>query len=83
MVVSCATISVMSNLATLLKNRGQTLSGLARELGVNKATVSRWNKKKVPFGEISEIERITGIAPCDLRPDLASLFSTKQKVAAQ
>lgn len=73
----------MSNLAALLKNRGQTLSGLARELKVNKATVSRWNKKKVPFDRMSAIEQATGIATCDLRPDLAAMFSVKQKASAQ
>jgi DNA-binding transcriptional regulator YdaS (Cro superfamily) len=73
----------MSSLATLLKNRGQTLSDLARELKVNKATVSRWNKKKIPTDRISAIEKATGIAMCDLRPDLATMFSAKQKAVAQ
>lgn len=74
---------IMSNLASLLKNRGQTLSDLARELKVNKATVSRWNKKKVPTERVSAIEQATGIAMCDLRPDLATMFSVKPKAAAQ
>lgn len=67
----------MSDLATLLKNRGQTLSGLARKIKVNKGTVSRWNKDKVPTDRLNAIEEATGIAKCDLRPDLASMFIPK------
>lgn len=68
----------MSNLVTLLKNRDLRLVDLARKLGVNKATVSRWAENKVPSARLAEIERETGIAACDLRPDLASVFKAKE-----
>ena len=73
----------MSNLASLLKNRGLTLTDLANKLEVNKGTVSRWNKKTVPLDQIEAVEKASGIAICDLRPDLASIFASKQKAAAQ
>lgn len=72
----------MSKLATLLKNRNLKLVDLARKLNVNKATVSRWAEKEVPSARLTEIERETGIAPCDLRPDLASVFARSEKVPA-
>lgn len=72
----------MSRLATLLKNRDMKLIDLARKLNVNKATVSRWNEKEVPSDRLADIERETGIAPCDLRPDLASVFARAEKVVA-
>ena len=73
----------MQDLASLLKNRGLTLMDLANELKVNKGTVSRWNKKKVPLDQIEAVEKASGIAICDLRPDLASIFASKQKAVSQ
>ena len=73
----------MSNLATLLRNRGRNLSDLARALKVNKATVTRWNVKGVPHDRLTDVERETGIAACDLRPELARIFVSGQKEAAQ
>jgi DNA-binding transcriptional regulator YdaS (Cro superfamily) len=70
----------MSNLSALLKNRGLRLIDLARKLGVNKATVSRWAEKKVPTERLADVERVTGIAPCDLRPDLAPILGTRPLV---
>lgn len=71
----------MSNLATLLSNRGLKLIDLARKLQVNKATVSRWAEKSVPTSRLADVERVTGIAPCDLRPDLADVFSKREVVS--
>jgi transcriptional regulator with XRE-family HTH domain len=64
----------MTNLAELLKNRGMTLSDLARAMNVDKGTVSRWNKNGVPPKHLQAVEDAVGIAPCDVRPDLAHLF---------
>ena len=72
----------MSKLATLLKNRDLKLVDLARMLKVNKATVSRWAEKEVPPERLAEIERETGIAACDLRPDLASVFARPERAPA-
>lgn len=82
MVVSCATHYNMSSLAVLLKNRGLKLIDLARKLEVDKATVSRWAQKEVPAERLAAVERATGIAPEDLRPDLASIFSKESNDAA-
>jgi DNA-binding transcriptional regulator YdaS (Cro superfamily) len=43
---------------------------LARCLGVDKGTVSKWNRGLIPAERIVEIERITGIPREKLRPDL-------------
>lgn len=64
----------MRLLETLLNNRGKRLGDLARALKVNKATVTRWNQNGVPPERLAEIEEATGIAACDLRPELASVF---------
>lgn len=70
----------MSNLVTLLKNRDLRLIDLARKLKVDKATVSRWAADKVPSARLADIERETGISACDLRPDLASVFKSREAV---
>lgn len=59
----------MGNLATLLKGRGKTLSDLARQLKVNKGTVTRWAQKKVPLTRVYQVEEKTGISRHELRPD--------------
>jgi hypothetical protein len=58
----------------LLRNRGQRPIDLARALETDKGTISRWNEKGVPHTRLKDVERETGIAACDLRPDLAHLF---------
>lgn len=57
-----------------LKKRGMKLVDLARELRVNKATVTRWDQKGVPTDRLREVEGATGISPREQRPDLASIF---------
>ena len=73
----------MSDLQQLLRHRGKTLSDLARELQVNKATVTRWNKKGVPHTRLSEVEDKTGIPACDIRPDFALVFLKTTKAVSQ
>lgn len=53
---------------------------VARGLGVNKATISRW--KACPPDRVSEVARVTGIPAHRLRPDLAEAFSTDPMVVA-
>ena len=62
------------DLVTLLKNRGMRPADLARALRVDKGTVSRWSKKGVPSDRLEEVEKVTGILACDIRPDLARVF---------
>lgn len=59
----------MSNLAELLSVKGKNLSDLARELGVNKGTVTRWAQKTVPLTRVYQVEEKTGISRHELRPD--------------
>lgn len=68
----------MSDLAKLLENRGKRLSDLARDLRVNKGTISRWNANGIPPKRLKEVEDATGIPACDLRPDLARVFLKAQ-----
>jgi hypothetical protein len=43
---------------------------LAEALGVDKASITRWAKGRIPAERVIEVERITGIPRADLRPDL-------------
>ena len=52
-----------------LQAKGLQITGLARDLGVDKGTVSRWNRR-VPAERVLDVERVTGISRCVLRPDL-------------
>jgi DNA-binding transcriptional regulator YdaS (Cro superfamily) len=63
----------------LLRNRGQRPIDLARAIGADKGTVSRWNVDGVPPSRLEDIERVTGIPACDLRPDLARVFVKKAR----
>lgn len=47
-----------------------TLEALAMSFGVNKTTVLRWEEGRIPAERVIDIERITGIPRCELRPDL-------------
>ena len=58
-----------TNLAKLLETRGMRLSDLARKMGVDKGTVTRWAQKAVPLSRVFAIERETGIKREELRPD--------------
>lgn len=46
------------------------MADLARALGVDKATVTRWGQKRVPAERVLDVERVAGIPRHDLRPDL-------------
>lgn len=54
----------------LLRERGLRLIDLARSVGVDKATATRWAQKRIPAERVQDIERITGISRHDLRPDI-------------
>lgn len=61
---------------TLLRNRGLRLIDVARRIGVDKATVTRWARKEIPTDRVADVVRVTGIPAADLRPDLATVFAT-------
>lgn len=54
----------------LLIARGIKQSELARRLGVNKSTIALWSLRRVPAERVLEVEKITGVARHDLRPDI-------------
>lgn len=58
------------DLANTLDFHGYSLAKLARELGVNRSTVSRWAQRRVPAERVAEIHEMTGAPKHQLRPDL-------------
>ena len=54
----------------ILQKRGLRFADLARTLGVDKATVTRWGQKGIPAERVPDVERLTGISRHELRPDL-------------
>lgn len=54
----------------MLRSKGLKLVDLAREIKVDKATVTRWAKKRIPAERVLDVERLTGISKEELRPDL-------------
>jgi DNA-binding transcriptional regulator YdaS (Cro superfamily) len=57
-------------LAGLLQRRGIRLTDLARSVGVDKSSVTRWDKRRIPAERVLDVERVTGIPRHELRPDL-------------
>lgn len=60
----------------MVRARGMKLIDVARGVGVNKATVTRWAQRGVPYERVVEVERVTGIPRHELRPDLAAVFGS-------
>jgi transcriptional regulator with XRE-family HTH domain len=58
------------NIKLLIKSRGINLNQLARDIGVDKATVSRWCSKTIPAERVKRVSEITGIPRHVLRPDI-------------
>jgi DNA-binding transcriptional regulator YdaS (Cro superfamily) len=59
-----------SNLQYLLGLKNMRLSQLATKLKINKSSVTRWSKGKVPGDRVIAVETATGIPREFLRPDL-------------
>lgn len=57
-------------LKTLLRDRGLRLTDLAKSMGVDKATATRWAQRRVPAERVKDVEAATGISRHDLRPDI-------------
>ena len=62
-------------LKTLLSGQGLRLIDLAKALGIDKATATRWAQKSVPAERVRDVERVTGIPRQNLRPDLFAVGS--------
>jgi DNA-binding transcriptional regulator YdaS (Cro superfamily) len=52
---------------TIRQQRG-LMAKVARELGITRAAVTMW--RRVPAERVAAVERVTGIPPHELRPDL-------------
>lgn len=63
------------DLPKLLRDRGMNLSELAKAVGVDKATATRWAQRHIPPERVKEISVVTGIPVEVLRPDLADIFA--------
>lgn len=61
-----------THLLPLLKARDLKMVDLARKLGVDKATVTRWCRGEVPPKRAIEIENAIAIPRYEIRPDLWS-----------
>lgn len=58
----------MTNGMELIRAQRGLMAKVAMELGVTRAAVVKWDR--VPAEQLPEVERITGIARHDLRPDI-------------
>jgi DNA-binding transcriptional regulator YdaS (Cro superfamily) len=47
---------------------------LAASLGIARRTLFKWRAEGVPADRLADFATATGIAPADLRPDLARVF---------
>lgn len=73
----------MEQNALLRLNRDpeMNLAALADRLGVNKSTVSRWSRGRIPAEWVGRVSQETGISRHDLRPDIFGPSPSKEKVA--
>lgn len=65
--------------ARILRKHKVKPSAVATSLGLNKATISRW--QRVPPERVLEVEKATGISRHELRPDLSSIFVSSESAA--
>jgi len=65
-------ISVMSEpqIKALLHERGITLAAVAVSMNVNKGTLTKWSRHRVPAERVLDFERVTGVSRHIVRPDL-------------
>jgi DNA-binding transcriptional regulator YdaS (Cro superfamily) len=62
------------SLPELLATRNWRPAKLAKELGINKSSVTSWIQRRgVPPERVLEVEALTGISRHDLRPDIYPL----------
>lgn len=62
-------------------DRKMTQEALAEKLGVTSISVSRWEtgERKISKDLLPKISEATGIAPTELRPDLADLMKVGER----
>lgn len=57
-------------LKEIFHSRGIRLVTIASALGVDKGTVTKWLRSKIPAERVKEIEQVTGVPRHELRPDI-------------
>ena len=57
-------------LKNLLHDRGIKLANVARDLSVDKGTLTKWSQHRVPAERVLDFEKVTGISRHEIRPDL-------------
>ena len=65
----------MDKLSQWLDEERGRRAKLAAALGITHGAISQWDR--VPMDRVIAVSRVTGIAPDDLRPDLADIFGSK------
>lgn len=63
--------------------RNLSQGSLAEEIGVSRATVTRWENgaRRVDTDILPRLVEITGLSPAQLRPDLAALLQDQEPAA--
>ena len=61
---------MISPLTQYRNANGVSIESLAETLGVERTTVWRWERGRVPVDRLPDVEKATGIPRRDLRPDI-------------
>lgn len=61
---------MISPLTAYRTENGITVEALAETLGVDRTTVWRWEKGRVPVDRLTDVEKATSISRQALRPDI-------------
>ena len=61
----------------------KTMTALAEELGVSRASVSAWKWRGIPAAHCLKIHALTGVPLHDLRPDIYPVLSATNSTAAE
>lgn len=65
-----SSMTIISPLESYRRAAGGSLEAVGRLLGVNRSTVLRWERGRIPAERVLDVERVTGIPRHELRPDL-------------
>lgn len=60
----------MSNFSKLLAQRNIRAVDLARDLKLNRSSITLWGLRRVPAERVIEVEKLTGIPRHEIRPDI-------------
>lgn len=63
------------DITPLLNRCGLRQIDVARAMGVEKSTVSRWVTGRVPVERLADLANLIGVSPAVIRPDLAGILN--------